>query len=187
MEVNKGLLAFLAEEEVAVGVIVHEEVFGEDGGAAGVAEEVEVGFEVGVTVGVVGAETVAGEVGLGGGVEGGGEGIGPGVATGGVGAPAAGGEPAVATAGGVAVDGDEEDVVFAQLAAPLVHAAAALGQGDVRFLRHQERGVQTPGLKGGDDAAGKEPVLGVFQETAVGAPLALGVDAVAVVDEDLHS
>ena len=36
---------------------------------------------------------------------------------------------------GVAVDGDEEDVVFAQLAAPLVHAAAALGQGDVRFLR----------------------------------------------------
>jgi|GEM_PF-5822041 len=35
--------------------------------------------------------------------------------------------------------------------------------------------------------AGKEPVLGVFQETAVGAPLAFGLDAVAVVDEDLHS
>ena len=85
------------------------------------------------------------------------------------------------------MDGDEEDVVFAQLAAPLVHAAAALGQGDVRFLRHQERGVQAPGLEGGYDATGKEPVLGVFQETAVGAPLALGVDAVAVVDEDLHS
>ena len=105
----------------------------------------------------------------------------------GVGVGVEGGEPAVASAGGVAVDGDEEDVVFAQPAAPLVHAAAALGQGDVRFLRHQERGVQAPGLKGGDDAAGEEPVLGVFQETAVGAPLALGVDAVAVVDEDLHS
>jgi len=90
-------------------------------------------------------------------------------------------------AGGVAVDGDEEDVVFAQLAAPLVHAATALGQGDVRFLRHQERGVQAPGLEGGDDAAGEEPVLSVFQETAVGASLSLGVDAVAVVDEDLHS
>ena len=38
-----------------------------------------------------------------------------------------------------------------------------------------------------DEAAGEEPVLGVFQETTVGAPLALGVDAVAVVDEDLHS
>lgn len=187
MEVNKGLLAFGTEEEGAVGVIVHEEIFGEDGGAAGVAEEGEAGFQVGVAVGVVGAEAVAGEVGLGGGVEGGGEGIGPGVTTGGVGAPAAGGEPAVAPAGGVAVDGDEEDVVFAQLAAPLVHAAAALGQGDVRFLRHQERGIQAPGLKGGDDAAGEEPVLGVFQETAVGAPLSLGIDAVAVVDEDLHS
>ena len=72
MEVNKGLLAFFAEEEVTIGVIVHEEVFGEDGGAAGVAEEVEVFLEVGVGVGVVGAKAVAGEVGLGGGVEGGG-------------------------------------------------------------------------------------------------------------------
>ena len=134
MEVNEGLLAFFAEEEVAVFVVVHEEVFGEDGGAGGVAEEVEVGLLVGIGVGVVGAETVAGEVGLGGVVEGGGEGIGPGVATGGVGASAAGGEPAVATAGGVAVDGDEEDVVFAQLAAALVYSTAALGQGDVRFI-----------------------------------------------------
>ena len=187
MEVNKGLLTFGAEEEGTVGGVVHEEVFGEDGRAGGVAEEVEVFLEVGVAVGVVRADAVAGEVGLGGGVEGGGEGIGPGVSTGGVGAPAAGGEPAVASADGVAVDGDEEDVVFAQLAAPFVHAAAALGQGDVRFLRHQERGIQAPCLKGGDDAAGEKPVLGVFQETAVGAPLALSVDAVAVVDEDLHS
>ena len=187
MEVNKRLLAFFAEEEVTVLVVVHEEVFGEDGGAAGVAEEVEGGFLVGVAVGVVGAEMHAGEMGLGGVVEGGGEGIGTGGAGSGVGAPAAGGEPAVAVAGGVAVDGDEDDVLAAHLAAPLVHAAAALGQGDVRFLGHQERGIQAPGLKGGDDAAGKEPVLGVFQETAVGASLALGVDAVAVVDEDLHS
>ena len=130
------------------------------------AEEVEVflevGVGVGVGVGVVRAEALAGEMGLGGGVEGGGEGIGPGVATGGVGAPAAGGEPAVATAGGVAVDGDEEDVVFAQLTAPLVHAAAALGQGDVIFLGYQEGGVVPPGLKGGDDAACEEPVLAPF-------------------------
>ena len=100
VKVNEGLLTFLTQEEVAVLVVVHEEVFGEDGGADGMAEEVEVGFLVGVGVDVVGAEAMAGEVGLGGGVEGGGEGIGPGVATGGVGAPAAGGEPAVASAGG---------------------------------------------------------------------------------------
>ncbi len=187
MEVDEGLLAFGAEEEGAVGGVVHEKVFGEDGGAAGMAEEVEVFLEVGVGVGVVGAETVAGEVGPGGGVEGGGEGIGPGVATGGVGAPAAGGEPAVATAGGVAVDGDEEDVVFAQLAAPLVHAAAALGQGDVRFLRHQERGVQAPGCEGVHDAPGDDAVFEVFQEAAVGRTLAPRLGPVAIVDEDLHS
>ena len=62
MEVNKGLLAFLAEEEGAVLVVVHEEVFGEDGGAAGVAEKVEVFLEVRITVGVVGTETVAWEM-----------------------------------------------------------------------------------------------------------------------------
>lgn len=66
MKVDDGLLAFFAEEEGAVGVGVHEEVFGEDGGGGGVAEEVEVFFEVGGAVGVVGAEA-------------GGEGIGPGV------------------------------------------------------------------------------------------------------------
>ena len=187
MEVNKGLLAFGTEEEVTIGVIVHEEVFSEDGGAGGVAEEVEVFLEVGVGVGVVGAETVAGEVGQGGGVEGGGEGICPGVATGGVGAPAAGGEPAVASAGCVAVDGDEEDVVFAQLAAPLVHAAAALGQGDVRFLRHQERGVQAPGGEGVHDAGGDETVPGIFPEHSVWRALARRLDAVTIVDEDFHS
>ena len=187
MEVNKGLLAFFAEEKGAVGGVVHEEVFGEDGRAGGVAEEVEVFLEVGVGVGVVGAEAVAGEVGLGGGVEGGGEGIGPGVATGGVGAPAAGGEPAVASAGGVAVDGDEEDVVFPQLAAPLVHAAAALGQGDVRFLRHQERGVQAPGREGVHDAPGDDAVFEIFQQAAVGRTLAPRLGPVAIVDEDLHS
>ena len=71
MEVNEGLLAFGAEEEGAVGGVVHEEIFGEDGGAAGVAEEGEAGFQVGVAVGVVRADAVAGEVDPGGGVEGG--------------------------------------------------------------------------------------------------------------------
>ena len=58
MEVNEGLLAFFAEEEGAVGVGVHEEVFGQDSWGRGMAEDVEVGFEVGVGVGVVGAYAV---------------------------------------------------------------------------------------------------------------------------------
>lgn len=45
MEVHESLLAFFAEEEVAILGVVHEEVFGEDGVAGGVAEEVEVGFQ----------------------------------------------------------------------------------------------------------------------------------------------
>jgi len=187
MEVNDGLLAGGAEEEGAVGVVVHEEVFGEDGGAGGVAEEVEVGFEVGVAVGVVGAEALAGKVVAGCLVEGGGEGIGPGVATGGVGAPAGGFVPAVAPTGGVGVDGNEEHVVLAQLAAPLAHAAAALGQGDVGLFGDEEGCVVAEAGEGGDDAGCDEPVQGVFAQAAVGAALAGRVDAVAVVDEEFHS
>ena len=37
MKVNKRLLAFFAEEEGAVGGVVHEEVFGEDSGGRGMA------------------------------------------------------------------------------------------------------------------------------------------------------
>lgn len=64
VEVDEGLLAFGAEEEVAVGGVVHEEIFHKDCRSQGVAEEVEVFLEVGVGVGVVGAEAVAGEVGM---------------------------------------------------------------------------------------------------------------------------
>ena len=187
MEIDEGLLAFWGEEEVDISLVVHEHIFSENGRARGMLEQVEGLFQVRVAVGGVHPEAMAGDVNLGSVIEAGGQAVGRGVAGGGVSAPAAGVVPAVAVAGCVAVDGDEEDVVFAQLAAPLVHAAAALGQGDVRFLRHQERGVQAPGLKGGDDAACEEPVLCVFQETTVGALLSLGFDAVAVVGEDFHS
>jgi len=94
-------------------------------------KEVKVGFEVRVAVGVVGAESLAGKVEAGGFVEAGGKGIGTGVAAGRVGAPAGGIVPAVAPAGSVGVDGDEDDVVFAEAPAEGVDAAAALGQQDV--------------------------------------------------------
>lgn len=42
--------------------VVHEEVFGEDGGAASVAEDVKIGFEVGIAIAVVLAEFVAGKI-----------------------------------------------------------------------------------------------------------------------------
>ena len=126
-------------------------------------------------------------MGLGGGVEGDGEGIGLGASTGGVGAPAAGGEPAVAGTGGVAVDGDEDDVLAAQLSAPFVYTAAALWQGDVRFLGHQEDGVQAPGGECVHNAPGDDAVFAVFQQAAVGRTLVPRLGSVAIVDEDLHS
>ena len=106
MEVNKGLSAFLAEEE-----------------------------------GAVGAEAVAGEVELCCFIQACGQGIGPGIAPRGVGAPTGGFVPAVAPAGGVGVDGDEEDVAFAEAPADFVHSAAALREGDVGLFRNQEGGV----------------------------------------------
>ena len=77
----------------------------------GVAEDVEVFFPVGVAVaGVVGADSFAFEGVAGGLVEAGSEGVGEGVAFGGVAGPAGGGVPAGAVAGGVNVEGDEDDI-----------------------------------------------------------------------------
>lgn len=90
-------------------------------------------------------------------------------------------------AGGVAVDGDEDDAAAAQLSAPFVYTAAALGQGDVRFLGHQEGGVQAPDGEGVHDAPGDDAVFEVFQQAAVGRTLAPRLGPVAIVDEDLHS
>ena len=135
-------------------------------------EDVEVLFQVGVAVGVVGAEAHAGEMAGGGIVEAGGQAIGPGVATGGIGAPAAGVHPAVAVAGSVDVDGDEDDVVFAQASAPVVDATAALRQGDVFLLGNEEFGIMALGGQGRDDAAGNAAGIGVFEKAAVGAALA---------------
>lgn len=96
-------------------------------------------------------------------------------------------EEVFASAGGVAVDGDEDDVLAAQLPAPVVVAAASPGQGDVRFLRHQERSVQAPGGEGVYNAQGDDAVFEVFQQAAIGRTLALRLGSVAIVDEDLHS
>ena len=150
-------------------------------------EDIEVLFQVGVAVGVVGAEAHSGEMAGGGIVKAGGKAVGPGVATGGVGAPAAGVHPAVAVTGGVDVDGNEDDVVFAEESAPVVDATAALRQGDVFLLGDKEFGIIALGGQGRDDAAGNVAGVGVFEEAAVGAALAGRFSAVAVIDEDFHS
>ena len=126
------------------------------------AENVEVRFNVGVAVGVVGAEAHPGEVDPGSFVQGGGEGVCPGVSSGGVGAPAAGVHPGVAVTGCVDVDGEKEDVVFAETPADLIHSAAALWKGDVGLFRNQERGVVAESCEAGVDALGNEAVVVEF-------------------------
>ena len=146
------------------------------------AEDVEVGFYVWVAVGVISPETHSGKVKLGGFVQGGGEGVCPGVSSGGVGAPAAGVHPGVAVTGCVDVDGEKEDVVFAEAPADLVDPMAALRKGDVGLFRNQEVGVVAEGCEAGVDALGDEAVVVEFAEEPVGASLAGRFDAVAVVD-----
>lgn len=70
VEVDEVGLADVAEEVFHVGLVVHEEVFGEDGGAAGMTEEVEGGLDVGIAVGKVHPEALVRDVDLGGVVEG---------------------------------------------------------------------------------------------------------------------
>ena len=150
-------------------------------------EDVEVLFQIGVAVGVVGAEAHSGEMAGGSIVEAGGQSVGAGVTSVGVCAPAAGVHPAVAVTGGVDVDGNEDDVIFAEAAAPVVDAATALRQGDVFLLGDEEFGIIALGGQGRDDSAGNAAGIGVFEEAAVGAALAGSFTAVAVIDEDFHS
>ena len=124
---------------------------------------------------------------LGGVIEAGGEAVGRSVFERGVGAPAGGVIPAVTFASSVAMDGDEDDVLFTEGVAEAVDSVAALEEADVVVFRYQEFGVVALGLEGGNYAAGEKPVFGVFQEASIGAPLSLGVHSVAVVDQDFHS
>lgn len=58
VEVDEVGLANVAEKVFHVGLVVHEEVFGEDCGAAGVSKEVEGGLDVGIAVGEVQPEAL---------------------------------------------------------------------------------------------------------------------------------
>ena len=166
--------------------IIHEEVFGEDGGAAGVAEDVKVGFEVGVTIAVVLAEFVAGKVEGGGFIKAVGKAVACSLATGGVGAPSAGIHPLGTVSGGVDVDGDEADVVGSELGAAFVDTANALRERDVVFFGDEEFGVVAAVLEVEGDGRRDLTIVKVFTEAAVRRALARGVKAVAVVEEDFH-
>ena len=97
-----------------------------------------------------------------------GEDVGEGVAFGGVAGPAGGSVPAGAVAGGVDVEGDEEDVGGALGCADGVGAADAFFEGDVFGFGDEELGVVAFGLEGCEDLVGEVAGVGVFEEGAVG-------------------
>ena len=90
--------------------------------------------------------------------------------------------PAGAVAGGVDVEGDEEDVGGALGCADGVGAADAFFEGDVFGFGDEELDVVAFGLEGCEDLVGEVAVVGVFEEGAVWGAFAFGLDAVAVVD-----
>ena len=152
-------------------------------------EDVEVLFQVGVAVGVVGEETHPRQIVFCSFVQARCQGVGLCIAPGGEAAPTPGIEPILAVSGGVNVDGDENDIVFAELAAPGVDAAAALLQGDVFLFWNEEFGVIALGDQGRDDAAGDVAGYLFFPESGVRLGFdVLGATSVAVpeaaVDED---
>ena len=97
-----------------------------------------------------------------------GEDVGEGVAFGGVAGPAGGSVPAGAVAGGVDVEGDEEDVGGALGCADGVGAANAFFEGDVFGFGDEELGVVAFAVEGCEDLVGEVAGVGVFEEGAVG-------------------
>ena len=187
MQVHDCLRAFCGLKEGYIVPIIHEEVLGQDSRAGGVPEDVEVFLQIRISVCSIFPDAVAGQLGLCSFIEAGCQGIGFRLANSREAAPAAGVEPFFAVAGSVDVERDQEDLVGAVLLADLIDALAAFGEGNVFALGNQELDVEAQGGQLLPDAEGEVAVVGIFTEVPVGAAFASGVDAVAIVEENLHS
>lgn len=128
---------------------------------------------------------MTGKVEGGGFIEAGGKTVAGSLATRGVAAPATGGHPLPTVAGGVGVDGDQADILLAQLTAPGVGTLDAGTEGDVVVFGDEEVGIVAGVFQLPDDG-GDLPGVAPFVVTAVRGAFAGGVGAVAVVDQYFH-
>ena len=182
MELGNGVLAFVAQEEVAGAAAVHKSVLGQAACAGRVFENVEGGFLICVAAGVIEAHAMTGQVlecGLTKMVR---ENVSLRLARGCVAAPALSFIPSVTPASSIHVDGDQADVPAAQFGANAVDSAAALGERNVFVFRNQELGINTEGEEGGHNPTGDFAVVRPFEETAVGTSFTSCFLAVSVVD-----
>lgn len=129
---------------------------------------------------------MTGKVEGGGFIEAGGKTVAGSLATRGVAAPATGGHPLPTVAGGVGVDGDQADILLAQLTAPGVGTLDAGAEGDVVVFGDEDVGIVAGVFQLPDDGGGDLPGVAPFVVTAVRGAFAGGVGAVAVVDQYFH-
>ncbi len=182
VELGNGVLAFVAQEEVAGAAAVHKSVLGQAACAGSVFENVEGGFLICVAIGVIEAHAMTGQVLQGGLAKMVRENVTWRLARGCVAAPAFSLIPSVTSAGSIDVDGNQTDVPAVQLGANAVHSLTALGEGNVFVFWNQQGSVEVLGLKGGHDSPGDFPVVGPLEETAVRGALSCSFPAVSVVD-----
>ena len=151
MEVDDGLAAGGGFEEGEVLGVVVEKVLGKGAGAKGVLQDGEVGFPVGIAGGL---------------------------ATGGVTAPASGGHPLPTFACSVGVDGNQADILLAQLPAPGVGSLDAGAEGDVVVFGDEEVGIVAGVFQLPDDGGGDLPGVAPFVVAAVRGAFAGGVERI---------
>ena len=108
------------QEEAVVGVVV-EEILRQGGTTEGILQDEEVAFPIGISVRVVLPELVTRSPERSSTVEAIGKMVTSRLAAGGVAGPAAGRHPLLAVPGSVGMDGDQADILFAQLPAPGVY------------------------------------------------------------------
>ena len=128
------------QEEAIVGVVV-EEILRQCSAAEGVLQDVEVALPIGIPVGVVLPELVPVKPECSGPVQAIGKPVAGRLATGGVAGPAAGVHPLLTIASSVGMDGDQADILLAQLPAPGVHALGARPERSIVFLRCDQGGL----------------------------------------------
>ena len=182
MELDEGVLSFVAQEEVAGTLAVHKSVFRQCCSARSVAKDVEGSFLIRIPVRIVEAHPMTGQVlqsGLAKIIR---KDVSGSLARRSVAAPAIGIVPFVATAGGIHVDADETDVPAAQLRAKEVDPAAALGERNIFVFRNQEFGIEPERGEGGHNTPGDFPVVRPLEETAVRGALSCSFPAVSVVN-----
>ena len=115
-----------------------------------------------------------------------GETVAGGLAGGSVAAPAGGGVPLAIGAGRIDMDGNEDDMVFAQAAAPGIDPADTLGERDVFKLGYQDLGIVAERLQTGHHGRRDFTGVLVFAKASVGTAFAGRVTAMTGIDEDFH-